>query len=660
MAAQENQRQRFSKIKADLKTGEFDDIVDYQKTKTRVLQNRATIMDSEIVRRGRGIFYFPNFEKFFSIDGSVITKEKPDELFYLSFFRKKGRIATKESAYKQGRRVITDNSYYLRGERYLASIDPNLEPKQRLDILLEDFIDGVRLLFEYSNDISKDELVFKQELAILDYIKNSVIVVLNALIQNEKLGLFRLDDRRYQNVRNSLTNMAKRVVKMYFAYLVGNNEDYKSSLRDTERHSQEFENIILFLEQEYREGAINNPSFSRPEANHPLVIGASALLHAEKKDGKPRTIVAFPSGGTELALAQQYAIELTSNYRPQVILMPFSLYSVNELPKRKLGERKTSTALDFLEQFRGSIDGREVMIVEDNSNSGNTIQRFYDLITEHFAPRKVIVSVAEADIVRARELKDSKTRLTVASPEVFESSVNILPVSKKRLRTEIKADIEKQRLIKECELKLRNAQDSTEKMMYSIFLRNLVEPTESVLRRLTPENSIQRFSGTFLSNYYVPPTLIDYYGVKYTSTEKAYQAEKFRKEDLANMPPDELEFIRERFRNLGVYFDRTDLTDFFTDPNVSSGNSKAMANILRNRGFQKPEWEDIKVKTMLELLQIKFQDPEMMRRLQATGDKYLVEGNDWGDIFWGVDNGVGKNILGLALMYLRDKDKKSI
>lgn len=47
----------------------------------------------------------------------------------------------------------------------------------------------------------------------------------------------------------------------------------------------------------------------------------------------------------------------------------------------------------------------------------------------------------------------------------------------------------------------------------------------------------------------------------------------------------------------------------------------------------------------------------MMRKLKETGGKYLVEGNNWGDIFWGVDNGVGKNLLGLALMYLRDGNK---
>jgi predicted NAD-dependent protein-ADP-ribosyltransferase YbiA (DUF1768 family)/hypoxanthine phosphoribosyltransferase len=659
MAQNEKPQHRFSKLKTDLKPGEFDQTVDYSRIKDIVVGNRELVMNSGIAKRGEGIFRFPNFERFFSLDGSIISKDKPEELFYLDFFRKSGRIATKEITEKSGKKEIENNTYYLRGERYLASINPNLETRQRLEILLEDFVDGVYFLQEHSQIISNNESVYKQELAILDYIKNSAITILNALIQNEKLGIFRLEDKKYQNMRKSILTITHKVVQMYFAYLVGNDDDYRNNLDSVTKRFQEFENVILYLEQEYREGAINNMSFSRPEDNHPLVIGASALLNAEKLDSHPDVIFSFPSGGTELALTQQYAFKLTKHYEPQVVLIPFSLYSVSQMPKRKIADRKTITPLEFLVQHRKSIDNREVLIVEDNSNTGNTIQRFYDLLIANFKPRKVDISVAEADIVRAKQLKDSKVRTTVASSEVFESAVNILPVGKRKLQTEIKADIEKQRLIKECELNLRNAKDSTEKMMYSIFLRNLIEPTESILKKLTSENSIQKFSGTPLSNYYVTP--IKYYGVDYTSTEKAYQAEKFKKEDLASMSKpemkEEIEFIRERFRKMGVYLAKNDLSNFFTDQNTTSGMSKAMANILRGRGFQKPEWENIKFKIMLELLQIKFQNPDMMQKLKDTGDKYLVEGNDWGDIFWGVDNGVGKNMLGLALMYIRDGEK---
>lgn len=59
---------------------------------------------------------------------------------------------------------------------------------------------------------------------------------------------------------------------------------------------------------------------------------------------------------------------------------------------------------------------------------------------------------------------------------------------------------------------------------------------------------------------------------------------------------------------------------------------------------RRPDWEDVKVDIMLGLLRQKFQHPELGAKLLATGDAYLVEGNTWGDTFWGVFNGKGQNI----------------
>ena len=41
----------------------------------------------------------------------------------------------------------------------------------------------------------------------------------------------------------------------------------------------------------------------------------------------------------------------------------------------------------------------------------------------------------------------------------------------------------------------------------------------------------------------------------------------------------------------------------------------------------------------------------------ATGDRVLVEGNDWGDTYWGMCNGEGKNYLGKMLMSIREEIK---
>ena len=72
----------------------------------------------------------------------------------------------------------------------------------------------------------------------------------------------------------------------------------------------------------------------------------------------------------------------------------------------------------------------------------------------------------------------------------------------------------------------------------------------------------------------------------------------------------------------------------------------------------RPDWEAVKVGIMEEIVRAKFiQHPELAARLLATGDKVLVEGNHWGDTFWGVDTrtGQGHNHLGRILMKVREE-----
>jgi ribA/ribD-fused uncharacterized protein len=68
-----------------------------------------------------------------------------------------------------------------------------------------------------------------------------------------------------------------------------------------------------------------------------------------------------------------------------------------------------------------------------------------------------------------------------------------------------------------------------------------------------------------------------------------------------------------------------------------------------------PDWEEIKISVMRRLIKAKFQNPELRAKLLATGDQELVEGNWWGDVFWGVCKGKGQNNLGKILMAERNE-----
>lgn len=85
---------------------------------------------------------------------------------------------------------------------------------------------------------------------------------------------------------------------------------------------------------------------------------------------------------------------------------------------------------------------------------------------------------------------------------------------------------------------------------------------------------------------------------------------------------------------------------------ASPGRAKRAGRQLQLR----PDWEAVKLGMMRDLLRRKFDartDPVMVRYLLRTGDSELIDGNPWGDRYWGVYQGQGENWLGFLLMGVR-------
>lgn len=83
-------------------------------------------------------------------------------------------------------------------------------------------------------------------------------------------------------------------------------------------------------------------------------------------------------------------------------------------------------------------------------------------------------------------------------------------------------------------------------------------------------------------------------------------------------------------------------------------------NEARQRGRAtklRPGWEDgLKLQVMEEVNLIKYTTNKFCYdKLMSTRGYELIEGNWWGDRYWGVCNGVGENHLGLILMKIRQR-----
>lgn len=141
------------------------------------------------------------------------------------------------------------------------------------------------------------------------------------------------------------------------------------------------------------------------------------------------------------------------------------------------------------------------------------------------------------------------------------------------------------------------------------------------------EKVIDDFRGEydFLSNFFVEPMVVPFDGVPILcpTLEHPYQAAKTK---------DPVERLR-----------------------VLSAAGPGQAKRLGKSVTLRSDWEQIKVPTMMHLLRIKFSIPRMKMLLLSTGDAILIEGNWWGDRFWGVCKGEGQNWLGHLLMNLREE-----
>lgn len=135
---------------------------------------------------------------------------------------------------------------------------------------------------------------------------------------------------------------------------------------------------------------------------------------------------------------------------------------------------------------------------------------------------------------------------------------------------------------------------------------------------------IDSFQGDhrFLSNFYPARIVLD--GMLFTSVEAAYVA--------------------------GKTLDRS--TRLRIQSLETPGKVKRFGRSIPLR----PDWEEVKIPLMLSLLRQKFKEDSVLGDLLwLTGKHELIEGNTWGDTFWGVCNGVGHNHLGKLLMQIRQE-----
>jgi len=134
---------------------------------------------------------------------------------------------------------------------------------------------------------------------------------------------------------------------------------------------------------------------------------------------------------------------------------------------------------------------------------------------------------------------------------------------------------------------------------------------------------IDSFRGPFCNFSNFVPCTVELWEKRYPSVEHAFQSAKNNGEEWK----------------------------VFCQTTVSPGAVKRAARKVQ----LVPNWEELKVQVMRNLVWQKFNQEPFKALLLSTGNEYIQEGNWWGDTFWGVDfkSGKGQNVLGHILMEIR-------
>lgn len=132
---------------------------------------------------------------------------------------------------------------------------------------------------------------------------------------------------------------------------------------------------------------------------------------------------------------------------------------------------------------------------------------------------------------------------------------------------------------------------------------------------------------------------------------------------LSNMFPVKIEFegkVWNSSENIYQSFKTGYVLERALFPTMTPSESK---QYWRYAAIRNPQFYTTRLRYMERALRAKFANPHLQALLLETGDEELVEGNTWGDRFWGVTDmgdGVGNNFLGKLLMKLRAEYRENL
>lgn len=277
----------------------------------------------------------------------------------------------------------------LRGPTYYASLNYGLNtPEKKLAIMQSDFHEGLDVVDSVNRkELNTDD--FLLYLGILDHFKVHALTVFHALTFHERSGETP-EDSKYLSLRKETQDLMNIVTRAYYQACIGKPFDPGFTAKKMKR--------VFDTAANYISGSDHSIAhFIYPEVVQPAIIMLGAHEVARRKPDID-TIVGIPSGGTETAVVTNLMYNnLYPDRQPlSIFFVPLSFHYYKH--NRGVAPMDFSTLVSILKRSENITD-RNVLIVDDNSNSGITLQTMVEAV-KAVGANGVSVHLAEIDPAR--------------------------------------------------------------------------------------------------------------------------------------------------------------------------------------------------------------------------------------------------------------------
>jgi hypoxanthine phosphoribosyltransferase len=294
-----------------------------------------------------------------------------------------GRFYSPDRVYRR-----EDGTTELRGANYFLSYDANRKaPSEKLDVIEKDFRDGLSVLEQVQRPQNEKE--FLMYLGVLDYLKIHSLSLLHAVTYGERNGQIPENEdemKDYLVVRKQAIDLARSSVRRFYQAVTG--RAFDSNLDNME---ETMEDVVINLRKNTKENE-RFKFYPYPDANNPaeIMLGAREAI---MQNPDTQTIVGLATGGTESAISAQLFCEYKYGRSPDLAILPFSFHSYLARRGKMDADKYTQMAQQI---YPSDFKDKNVLIVDDNSSSGETLQAT-DTVVRRLGAKETAAHVVQHD-----------------------------------------------------------------------------------------------------------------------------------------------------------------------------------------------------------------------------------------------------------------------